>query len=80
MLVQLKALVHEAFFFLATCNTNLGEKDIACSCRILDICKLLWDQQCDYLQTRSDTEGDFSCNLKRETPLRFQVARKHCVV
>ena len=44
---SLKALSHEAIF-LATCNANLGEKDIAGSCRIVDICKLLYDLQLDY--------------------------------
>ena len=43
MLVQLKALLHEAFFFflIATCNANLCEKDNACSCRILDIMQVV---------------------------------------
>ena len=39
---------HTRQFFLATCNANLGEKDISGSCRIVDICKLLYDLQSDY--------------------------------
>ena len=30
---------------------------------ILDICKLLCNPQCNYFQTRTFTEGDFSCNI-----------------
>ena len=44
--VRLMIISHN--FFLVTCNANLGEKDIAGSCRILDICKLLYDLQSDY--------------------------------
>ena len=43
-----KATLETRQFFLATCNANLGEKDIPGSCRIVDICKLLYDLQSDY--------------------------------
>ena len=46
-LTCVKALSHEAIS-LATCNANLGGKDISGSCRIVDICKLLYDLQSDY--------------------------------
>ena len=38
---NVKALLHKVFFSLATFNANLGEKYIAGSCRILDICRVL---------------------------------------
>ena len=46
--VQVLKRCHTRQFFLATCNANLGEKDISGSCRIVDICKLLYDLQSDY--------------------------------
>ena len=39
---------HTRQYLLATWNANLGEKDISGSCRIVDICKLLYDLQSDY--------------------------------
>ena len=43
-------------FFLATnCDANLDENDIADSCRILDIFKLLCDLLCDYFGHSTET-------------------------
>ena len=47
-IIEILRRCHTWQFFLATCNANLGEKDIAGSCRIVDICKLLYDMQSDY--------------------------------
>ena len=50
---------HTRQFFLATCNANLGEKDIPGSCRIVDICKLLYDLQSDYFANSKCYRGRF---------------------
>ena len=63
---------HTRQFFLAICNANLGEKDIAGFYRIVDICKLLYDLQSDYFVTGDD----FSCKRQLETPLRCKSQEK----